>query len=914
MKTSLTAISLLGFVILSAAAQAQTGTVTGTVTNVATGAPISGATVRLVSEQDTTQLRGAYTTPQGKFAVRQIPAGRWRATVTSIGHRPMPPQTVTVEDGQTATLNATLQEESLMLNSVTVTASRKVEKALEAPASVTVLGTEAIQSTPTLTHVEHFRGVAGVDIAQKGLAQFEMVTRGFSNVFSGQLLTLVDGRNAGLPSLRANVPTLVPTTNSDMERMELVRGPGSALYGPNASAGVLNIITKSPLASQGTTVELGSGFISDSASAAIGPVMQAAIRHAGLIGENVGYKISGQYSGGEDWSFSDPVETEARASAIAAGSGADTLKIGKREKNVERFGIDGRVDLMLNDNATLSLNGGYDQLMNGIELTDLGAAQGKGWSFAHAGARLNWGALLVQGFLNKSDAGQTYLLRSGNSIVDRSQQIVGRVQHSTTLGDQLGFTYGGDLFLTQPETEGTLTGRNEDDDNITEFGAYLQTEAHLLENKLDLLLTGRLDLNNRLEDPVFSPRAALVYKPDQNQSVRLTFNTAYNTPTTNDLFLDLVFQRDVFGFGAISPEFGTAYGVDLRTVGVPETGFTFNQSNGAYMMHSKFADPSQALPVSTAALWPIAVGVLAAQGVDISAIPAPTEEQVHSFMALLDPNDAQNPFKPIAAPTNIQRLKPTTTQTIEVGYKGAIADRLELAVDLYRSQIENFTATQIITPNAFLNGAEIAAYVQPFISGGLQQQGLPQDMADSIATAQAAMMGGTIGALPLGTVGPEGGSPDPTALIAAPRNYGKVSVTGVDLAANYRINDQWGVGATYSYLSNNYFENLEGAGDLSLNAPKNKGSLALRYSNTAAGFRAESRYRYTEGFRMKSGVYEGEIPSYGLVDLTLGYRVAGLNGLDLTLSAQNLLNKVHQESFGAPAIGRSLLLRGSLSF
>lgn len=913
MKITFTAITLLSLIFLSTSAQAQTGTIIGIVTNAETGAPISGATVRLVNEQGTAQLRGAYTTPHGKFTVRELPTGRWRATVTSIGYRSTPSQIVVVESGQTATLNVTLHEESLMLNGITVTASRKVEKALEAPASVTVLNAETIKSNPTLTHVEHFRGVAGVDIAQKGLAQFEMVTRGFSNVFSGQLLTLVDGRNAGLPSLRANVPTLIPTTNSDMERMELVRGPGSALYGPNASAGVLNIITKSPLASQGTTIEFGSGLISDSASAAIGPVMQAAIRHAGLIGENVGYKISGQYSGGEDWSFSDPVETEARATALAGGAVADTLNIGKREKNVERFGVDGRVDLMLNEAATLSLNAGYDQLVKGIELTDVGAAQGKGWSFAHAGARLTWGDLLVQGFLNKSDAGQTYLLRSGNRIVDRSQQIVGRVQHSTSLSDQLGFTYGGDLFLTQPETEGTITGRNEDDDNITEFGTYLQTEAHLLENKLDILLTGRLDINNRLEYPVFSPRVALVYKLDKDQNLRLTFNTAYNTPTTNDLFLDLVFQRDVFGFGSISPDFGAAYGVDLRTVGVPEQGFTFNQNNGAYLMHSKFADPSQPIPVSTAALWPIAVGVLATQGVDVSAIPIPTEEQVHSFMALLDPNNAQSPFKPIAAPTSIPRLKPTTTQTIEVGYKGVISEQLELAVDIYHSQIENFTATQIITPNAFLNGAELAAYVQPFISGGLQQQGIPQNVADSIATAQATMMGGTIGALPLGTVSPAN-SPDPTALIAAPRNYGSVSVTGVDLAAEYRINEQWRVGATYSFLSDNYVENIEGGDDLSLNAPKNKGSLALRYANAGIGFRAEGRYRYTEGFRMKSGVYEGEIPSYGLVDLTLGYRIAGLNGLDITLTAQNLLNKVHQEFMGAPSVGRNLLVRGSLSF
>ena len=101
------------------------------------------------------------------------------------------------------------------------------------------------------TVAEHIRDLPAVDFAQTGLAQANVVARGFNNIFSGAMLTLTDNRIARVPSLRLNAYNFIPVTNDDIERIELVLGPGSALYGPNSANGVMHIITRSPLDQQG---------------------------------------------------------------------------------------------------------------------------------------------------------------------------------------------------------------------------------------------------------------------------------------------------------------------------------------------------------------------------------------------------------------------------------------------------------------------------------------------------------------------------------------------------------------------------------------------------------------------------------------------------------------------------------------
>jgi iron complex outermembrane receptor protein len=904
----------------SATALAQNGTLAGTVLE-SGSKPVVGASVRVTKSGGTPT--GSYTNSNGKFTVPNLAPGNYTVVFTSVGFKKLEREAV-ITANETTQLNVSLEPETINFNDVVVTASRSQEKALEAPASITVVDPMAIAERPAMVPTEHLRGATGVDFAQTGISQQTTVTRGFNNVFSGMLLTLSDYRIAGVPSLRVNVPYFNPIVNDDIERMELVRGPGSALYGPNATQGVLNIITKSPFASQGTSVSIAGGERN---------LFNGTLRHAGTIGDDFGFKISGQYMRADDWQFIDQEEIIARDTAVARGALLDTLKIAKRDSVHERFSIDVRADYLITDDVKANFSTGISQTLRSVEMTGVGAAQAKDWSYYYVQGRVDYDKLFIQAFLNQSNAGNSYLLRDGAKIVDKSRLIVGRIQHSYDLSDMQSFTYGGDAFFTMPETEGTINGRFENDDDINEYGAYLQSETHLFENMLDVILTGRMDIHSRLEDPVFSPRAALVFKPDANNNIRFTFNRAYNTPSTSELFLDIVAKRNAFPF----PD---AINADVRASGVPVGGYIFDRSGGLKMRSHFSPDRNAAIPVSGAsALWGAATEVVINAAPEafknlfeqLRDVPAPTPDDIGGIMKILNPTSGE--FSPVTDVQDITQLRPTTNQTFEIGYKGIVADALRVGVDVYYSQVKDVIGSlQVFTPNVFFNPQQLDLFLRPRIKPQLveffkTQPGFTQEMAEAAAESAASQVIGGYAQIPLGTVTPQNAS-NPTDIMLAYRNAGNIDMMGTDISLEYAFGKMLGVTASYSLLrllerddysdsatiNGTYISKIDGQSDFALNAPEHKASVGVKFHEQELGLRAGIQYRYNDGFRMNSGVYIGHVRRSNLVDVTLGYDIPWVENLKLDISATNIFDNRVQYFVGAPEIGRLVMARLGYTF
>ncbi|MFQ5772230.1 MAG: TonB-dependent receptor domain-containing protein, partial [bacterium] len=526
-------VVILQITFLLTEVSAQTATLKGTVTDSASAAMLAGANIAVTSEAVKT---GAATSSTGTFEVINLPAGRYTVTVTYIGYEKQVLPDLALAAGETKSLKISLVPTGVKFNPVTVTASRRPEKLLEAPAAITVLDAREIEARPALAPSEHLKALPAVDFAQTGLNQSRIVVRGFNSSFSSRLLALVDNRIARVPSLRVNLYNFIPTSNEDVERIEVVSGPGSALYGPNSAGGVMHILTKSPFGSEGTRVSVGGGEQG---------LFMTNVRHAGSYHAKIGYKISVRYYQGNDFKFSDPAEVAAREAAINAGADPNNLKIGARDFDVENIAVDGRLDFRLAPDLSLILNGGITQV-NNIELTTIGSAQAIDWTYHYLQGRMRYKDLFVQTFLNRSDAGDTYILRTGEPIIDNSSLFVAQAQHSLTLGSQQRFTYGLDLLLTRPDTKGTIHGGYEDEDDLNEFGAYLQSDTEL-SSKLKFVAAARIDKHNRIEDLTFSPRMALVFKPTATDHFRLTYNRAFSTPRTSQLFGDIISGNDKFG-------------------------------------------------------------------------------------------------------------------------------------------------------------------------------------------------------------------------------------------------------------------------------------------------------------------------------------------------------------------------------
>lgn len=881
-------------------ALAQQRSLSGRVVSAATGRGVVDVQVVAHDSAGRTGAR-AQSGEDGGFVLRGLAAGVYDVTANRLGYLAASRDAVLrVGDGASSELVITLTPVPTQLSTVVVSATRTRDTLMSVPADVQEVTAAQIASRPTLTPTEQLRWLPGVDYAGNGLMQANVVGRGFNNIFSSSMLTLTDYRYAFLPSLHLNSPWVMPTPGEDVDRVEVLLGPAAALYGPNSANGVIHVITKSPWELQGTTFSMSAGGHAANASGPGEGIWRAALRHGGVIGSRFGYKVTGQYFSGQDWRESDSAEVRARRAAIAGGARPDTLRIGQRDFASRRWSLELRADYRPNDSGVLTLEGGRTHTGSLIELTPLGASQVHDWQYDFYQARYQDGRFFAQAFLNSSNAGGTYFLRTGEPVVDDSRMYAIQVQHGIALDAREILSYGVDFQHTEPRTGGTVNGRNEKDDGLTELGGYLHSETHLTP-AWDLFAAARVDKSDRSGHASFSPRLALVFHPTRQQSLRLTWNRAFNSPSTTNLFLDVL-------AGHLGP-----LPFDVRAVGMPADGLPFRRDanggvDGLYMRSPFAPDPRAALPADATMMWSAIVQLMKARGVDLGAIPAPGTADVGTVLRTLDPMSGA--FTDVAA-TDVRSLSPLKengTNTIEFGYKGFLGDRLQVTADVYWERKVNFvSALTIETPNVFYDPEQLGAYLEKF---------MPQAQAQALATAIGGIPGSAQATgIPVGTVSPEGkiaGSPD---VLLTYRNFGKLDRWGSDVGIEARLLDPLSLLATYSWTSKNLFPRSEtgGLADINLNAPENKGSVGLRYGDESTPLTAEARVRFVDGFPMQSGDYVGRVSSYTVGDASIAYRLRSRNVI-LSLSAQNIFNNLHREFVGAPRLGRLVYVQTQYTF
>ena len=1003
-----------------AAVSAQAATLNVTVTDAQTGEKLDGISITVVSQAGASTE--GVSDAAGMLEIADMAAGVYTIAASATGYADKMMANVELAADGTTSVEIALSSEVIELDQVSVSASRRREKVLEAPASVAVVSASQIKDRVAPSVTEHLKSVRGVDVVNTGLGTSQVVVRGFSNVFSGTLLSLVDNRIARVPSLRLNAYSLIPTSSEDIEQIEVVSGPGSALYGPNSANGVMHILTRSPFTSQGTTISIGGGERS---------VMLGSLRHAGVVNETIGYKLSVNGFRGNDWE-------EGRSKEDLEGPGEPVF-------DTYRAGGEFRLDYKPNDDLLAILATGFTQT-TGIELTGLGAGQAKNWTYGYGQGRFIYKDLFAQAFWNTSDAGDTYTLRDGLPVVDKSSLYVGQIQHGYSLGERQRFTYGLDLLLTRPDTEGTINGRNEDSDNTTEIGGYLQSETKLT-SQLKLILAGRADDHNHLSDIVLSPRAALAFQPNDDHNLRLTYNRAFSTPSTSNLFLDRLAAPDAYGLGSnFQPILGFSPKVDIRAQGPgSETGFTFKRdAAGRPLFRSPFSpvaelpaethlpldDPiatnlmwgigrgavmagvqpvfeaavkqtiqqtftPQALPQVIAGLPPETLQGVAAQAIStlppqalqglppefapllqpgaIAAIPpeqlqqivpqvlqalppevvqglaaslaASTEEEILAGFANLIPeqvdgvknvlrsvNPETSEFIDVEDVNDVDPLKPTITQTYEFGYKGILMNKLAFSADVYHTRIKDFIGPLVVeTPNVFLDAETLSAFLGQHFTAALSdpknatlnQALLAFDAPDQGGNGNGSavdeltklFVAGTEdngpAFIPFGTVTPDQAA-DPNAVMLTYRNYGDISLNGLDCSLTYYLNPSLSIGGAYSFVSKDLFET--DLREIALNAPANKFGVNVQYINTNLGLGAGARMNFVAGFPVNSGVYIGEIESYSTIDLNVGYDIPFATRPRLSLTVQNLLGTEYQPFIGAPMIGRLSLVRLTQTF
>lgn len=178
-----------------------------------------------------------------------------------------------------------LSVEELMNIEVTLV-SRTPQKLTEAASAIQVITANDIRRSGATNIPEALRLVSNLQVAQLNANAWIISSRGFNTIFANKLLVMIDGRTVYTPLFGGVLWELQNVLLEDVDRIEVVSGPGGTLWGANAVNGVINIVTKSAKETQGLYASvLGGTFVKD----------EAALRYGNKIGKKISYKVYGQH-------------------------------------------------------------------------------------------------------------------------------------------------------------------------------------------------------------------------------------------------------------------------------------------------------------------------------------------------------------------------------------------------------------------------------------------------------------------------------------------------------------------------------------------------------------------------------------------------------------------------------------------
>ncbi|PVY39988.1 TonB-dependent receptor [Pontibacter virosus] len=806
---------LFALLAVTQVALAQSGSVRGRVLGADTREPLTGATVLL---EGTT--KGASTNAAGEFSIMDVPAGTYNMRISYVGYT-FPRQSITVSSGGTTDIGTvTMNTTQVVGEEIVVTASRRPEKLTEAPAAISVISTRDLTELPSFNVGELLNKVQGVEVVRSGVAGIGINARGFNNAFNVKMFQLTDGRNSMLPG-GTGLPAGVYNTviKEDIERVEVILGPSSALYGPNAHNGIINTITKDPRRHPGTTVTLGAGNQS---------VLSARARHAGVINSKFAYKVNAEYTQGKDFEFIDTVYN----ATLGALPEYDV------DFNFNFKRASAAVYYSPTQNMDVILDYGIGQGSN-IGVTNNGRNQIDGWTFQYLHGRIVTPRIFAQVYNTWNDAGDTYQInaRTNNyytlralgqsqevaheksktgaargelypnspaiafpGFIDKSHRLNGEVQYNNSYGGfdiVTGLSFQRDVAYSR---QTYLDDRN-GDIILNQYGAVAQIERGL-GDRVRAVVGARLDRHDNYGTQ-FSPKAALTLNALAG-TFRATYGRAYAAPS-------IQFQEFYLNNGALAI-LGSGAGLTIQNT---ETGAT----------------------------------------------------------------------------REIPKLEPERVQTFELGYKGTPTDKFYVDLSTWYSMSEDF-----ISP---LTGITPIMGKEKVIRKGTE------DVTEAASNALNYYL---------------------TYL-----NYGNVNSWGTDLGLNYYLNNNFSVGAKYSYFNSditdrdNLDNDANGDGKVvpaesSLNAPKHRYNFNFTardlFNNKFFGsvnVRILPEYDFYSGSQVAAKenankrvaplLYNyGPLGGFTSVDVSAGYRFTQM--ITLGASVSNLFNTEQREFVGSPVIGR----------
>ena len=377
-----------------------------------------------------------------------------------------------------------------LLNTTVITASKREQKLSESANAIHVITAEEIKRSGAVDLPDLFRLVPGIDVVNVYGNSYGVSARGFNERFAQRMLILIDGRSIYTAFFGGVFWENEEVFLEDIERIEIILGPGGTIWGANAANGVINIITKDPESDQGLMVT-GKAGTKD--------FREVVSRYSDTIDTKLSFNLTGGYR-----------EDEGKRGVN------DYRRVPKATT---------RLKYKLSDNADIQLFAGVNESEIGLELskytprTDGNVRSNYEmlrWEYRFSETSL----LQIQGYHDY------YEVHSTDKSVDIEEEEYDlELQHSFALGEKHQFVWG--LNYTTTEADSAFLSPESDHDDL--IGFFLQDEITVLDNLS--FIAGIKHEENSFTGGDWSPRGSILYTPWHNHHFRFSVSRAYRTPS-----------------------------------------------------------------------------------------------------------------------------------------------------------------------------------------------------------------------------------------------------------------------------------------------------------------------------------------------------------------------------------------------
>jgi iron complex outermembrane receptor protein len=405
-----------------------------------------------------------------------------------------------------------LAEKSIedLMNIEVTSPSRKAESLSEAPAAIFVVTGEDLRRGGFSSIPDALRMVPGLHVAQQSSHVWLVSARGFSNLFNAKMLVLIDGRPGYTPTFGGVWWDVQDPPLEDIDRIEVIRGPGGTLWGANAVNGVINITTKEAGQSQGALVTISAGLNEGYA---------AGIRYGGNVGERFAYRV---YGTANYWLPSVNAAGTENYDAWSISQGGTRIDWNVSAKDTVTFdgqGYSGRIrdtDDVLSPIAPATI-ADVQSVIKG------GHLRGR-WKHAFNGRS----STEVLGYCD-------WTARAIGLWPEERNTCDIELQHNYLFNDRQSLTWGGSIMTTELSSQTNFSfGIFPPSLRTATYSMFLQYEVVLVPDKFRLIGGSKFD-HNAFTGFEYQPQLRAVWTPNKSQTLWAAVSRAVRTPTLAEI-------------------------------------------------------------------------------------------------------------------------------------------------------------------------------------------------------------------------------------------------------------------------------------------------------------------------------------------------------------------------------------------